>query len=143
VRGTHFLKSADKGSSQERSRPSERRALTSWRAQTRRRAKSGCRYKTTPARGTHFLESADQTEGEVRTQIQNHACEGYSLPGERRPDGGRSQDADTKPRLRGVLTLWRVWRAQTENRDAETNRGSEAHSLTEEHRRREHVKARK
>jgi hypothetical protein len=82
VRGTHFLKSADKGSSQERSRPSERRALTSWRAQTRRRAKSGCRYKTTPARGTHFLESADQTEGEVRTQIQNHACEGYSLSGE-------------------------------------------------------------
>jgi hypothetical protein len=129
ARGTHTLESADRGTSQDTERiraseghslsgerrprdksghgmnPTNRGALTLWRAQTAGQVRT--RKESEQTRGTHILESADRGTSQDTRRIR--ASDGHSLSGERRP---RDKSGHGKnPSERRALTNWR---AQTE-----------------------------
>jgi len=126
VRGTHFLESADGRTSQDTEgiqaseghslpgerrqmgksghgrNPSERGALTNWRAQMDGQVRT--RKESKRVRGTHELESADGRTSQDTEGIQ--ASEGHSQTGEHRwtDKSGHGRNLSE----RGALTTWRA-----------------------------------
>src|SRR6266850_2131499 len=126
ARGTHRLESADGQTSQDTERirpskghsqtgerrwmdksghgknPTERGALTPWRAQTDRQVRTW--KESNRARGTHKLESADGQTSQDTERIR--PSEGHSRPGERRwtDKSGHGKNLTE----RGALTNWRA-----------------------------------
>jgi hypothetical protein len=124
--GTYELERTDRGTSQNRKRnqmsdkhsppgergqrdksewenkPSERRALTDWRAQTEGQVRIG--KETKQATGTHQLESADG--GTSQSGKRNRASNGHSQTGEHRQRA--KSESEKKLNERRALTNWRV-----------------------------------
>src|SRR6267142_2058357 len=103
--------------------PTERGALTNWRAQTDRQVRT--QKQSNRARGTHFLESADGRTSQDTETIR--PSEGHSPPGERR--GTDKSGHGNNPTERGALTSWR---AQTDGKvrtRKESDRARGTHQL--------------
>jgi hypothetical protein len=103
--------------------PSERGALTSWRAETEGQVRT--RKDFEQAKGTHVLESADRGTSEDTERIQ--ASEGHSRTGERRPR--HKSGHGMNPSERGAPTDWRAQtKGQVRTRD-ESERARGTHFL--------------
>ena len=102
ARGTHILKTASRGTSEdtEKHRPREGHLLS---GDPRREGQVKTRKESDRARGTHILETASGGTGQDTER--NRPSEGHSLSGDRI---GRDKSGYGKKQTeRGALTNWR------------------------------------
>jgi len=123
ARHTHFLETAEGGTSGHRKKLTEQGALTNWRPQMERLVRT--RKESDRARHTHFLETA--TGGTCHDTEGKRTSKAHSLPGDRK--GRDLSGHGTKLTKQGMLTSWRPQREGLVRTWKETDQARCTHCL--------------